>query len=1487
MKAILTFLSVIIILLVMLPIVVGMLLQVGFIQNYAVSRIAMVLSQKTQTVVSISHVDLEFFTNAVLDDVYIQDYAGDTMIYVKRLKAGVAGINFFQGGINLSTVTLRQGKVRLAKDSLGETNFKQFFDKLSGTKDSTVVKSDFRMTVQELNLIDFRFQLDDSLSQKQDYGINFKNLDVFNINFQARQVSVLNDDIRLSLAHLSLREKSGFVLDHLSSPQCGVGSTGMRFEKIRLETSRSTLNLGHLYFLYDRWTAWQDFVQKVTMDVDIKPSNLAWSTLSYFIRKPTTIRSMLELEGEVRGAVPSIEGFLKNVRCQDTELDLEFRIAGLPNVDSTRFELRLNNLSTTALDVTSIYADVTGGSSLSSIAPILSRSGTINLVGDFDGLISDFQTNATLYTKQGSLDAKLRVLTSAARDVNFIGSLATDSYNIGQALAVRKMGRVSLDAKVDIITSPISGLRLTTSASINRFEWGRYAFNRIEMDGQFQGRSFQGSVSSKDPNLEFSALGHLSLQGDEPVYDFSMDLNRANLRALYVNPRDSVSVVAAKFRAKARGSNIDNINGEANIDNILYINHIDTVKADEIRITAQNTDIFKQIVLSSEFADIELQGRNSFSQIFRYLSQTAQKYLPSIPDATQIVTRKDQAITTTAKQEKPYSDGYYMLRMDVKKANNVAAIFLPGLEISQGTNLYFFFNPYLDQFNITLKSGLINRQNLAVKGLDIESRNYPDSLSYRLKTERLAVGNMDFDRFAMRGGIKNNRITLDASFDNGDKGSRAVFATTTSIYRTDLGLPQIRVDMLPTCIEINHKPWNVELGGVVFDTTGIAIDRFKVENLAQVAYLDGKIGRSAKDTISIEFRDFDISPATALIGNLGYSLAGTVSGHAQGVQLFRTTQFNAELQFRDILLNNYPLGDPTFSSFWNSRQKRIELRLNDQDHNTPINGYYDVNNRRAEVDIKFPKFDLVLLEPLLKGILSNTSGQGDVALRLTLKDGKPYINGKVDVKKYSALVDYTKARYDLNGEISVINNRFELPESPLTDNLQGTGTIQAWFDSKFFKDLRFGVTARFTNLLALNTTIKDNTSFYGRAFGTGQFSINGNERQTNMNIVAQTALASEFILPMTNVSTISKANFITFVDPKKEEEQKTETEPKKVKVANEMDIKIDLHVLPNTQAQISIVTENMGNLVKGRGDGRFAIHINPTQDIFTMTGPFEIEKGSYQFNFRTIFDKWFTIEPGGRLIWTGDPANPDVNFSAIYKVKTSLDPITGGLGGSSSANVDCGITLTNTLLNPQPRFTITAPQANPETQNMLRNYLNTEDIVQMQFFSLFLAGIFTPDLGASAISSVGTSLASATGFEFLSNQLSNIISTDRFMIKPTFRPRSETSSDEFGLRVEGELINNKLSIELSGNYSTMNNPTYNQRTPFTGDAYVTYVLNKTATLKLKGFTRVIDRFDETQGLQESGVGVYYRQDFQTLAELKAKYDAWRKNIKTRRAAGKK
>jgi hypothetical protein len=121
----------------------------------------------------------------------------------------------------------------------------------------------------------------------------------------------------------------------------------------------------------------------------------------------------------------------------------------------------------------------------------------------------------------------------------------------------------------------------------------------------------------------------------------------------------------------------------------------------------------------------------------------------------------------------------------------------------------------------------------------------------------------------------------------------------------------------------------------------------------------------------------------------------------------------------------------------------------------------------------------------------------------------------------------------------------------------------------------------------------------------------------------------------------------------------------------------------------------------------------------------------------------------------------------------------------------------------------------------------------------------------------------------LSNQLSNWLSSDDYNIILRYRPKSELTSDEIDFGFSKSLVNDRLLVELEGNYLVDNKMAQSSNmSNFMGEAYITWLIDRAGALKLRGFTQTIDRFDENQGLQETGVGIYYKEDFDNWADLK-------------------
>lgn len=101
-----------------------------------------------------------------------------------------------------------------------------------------------------------------------------------------------------------------------------------------------------------------------------------------------------------------------------------------------------------------------------------------------------------------------------------------------------------------------------------------------------------------------------------------------------------------------------------------------------------------------------------------------------------------------------------------------------------------------------------------------------------------------------------------------------------------------------------------------------------------------------------------------------------------------------------------------------------------------------------------------------------------------------------------------------------------------------------------------------------------------------------------------------------------------------------------------------------------------------------------------------------------------------------------------------------------------------------------------------------------------------------------------------------------------YRPKSEVASDEVDFGLSKSILNDRLYVEVEGNYLIDSKQAINgSMSNFMGEAHVSYLIDRSGALRVKAFTQTIDRFDENQGLQETGVGISYKEDFNNFKDL--------------------
>lgn len=1472
--------SAIVLALIFLPLLVALLFEIPAVQNFVAREATEIISRKLGTRISIDRVDIGLFYRVSLDGFYVEDFQRDTLLYAGRLDARIKSLGLFGGGLVFSRAELSDARFCLRETPDGEMNIKQVVDKLS-KKDKARAEGKFRLEIERLETDGLDFCMERLEHRNPSYGVDFADMHLIDIRAELKNFTIDGPVIHTDIGRLAMRERSGFVVEDLAGCLC-IANGCIDIREGHIRTAKSNIELPSLSLIGLDWALYKNFVEEVDITAQVVNTTLSSDDIAYFSPKMKDWHlTLTDVNADVSGPVADMSGSLRSVRTgADTKLSVDFAAQGLPDVGKGHFKADISELTTSAADVDRLAAALTGKNLPDEVLRIAKNAGKIGLTGKFDGTLTAFAADAALATEIGGATCLLQVssLRDGCRGV--LGDVKTSSLQLGELLENDLLGPLSLNVHVNgELSSEHSDAEV--SGEILRLGINGYDYDSLRMKGHLVNREFNGLIEARDRNLRFDFRGLLDLNDEQrPRYDFALDLEEANLAALGVNRRDSVSVLAARIAARAVGRTLDDLNGIIFVRDVSYRYNDRELAADSVVIVGRNSLSDKFIRLRSDFVDADYEGKTSYKEVFAYLQQRFRDYVPTLDGGPGWQAQHPDTVEL--------ADGYSQLTVNVRKINPLVNAVSPGLQIADGSQLLLRINPANDKLSFEAASDYIERGRMLVTRLNLDAHNRGDSLVFAASTEDLYLNSFHMSRVGMSGGAKDNKLELITDFADtiGDVSGRIGFRSEFARGRGPAGR-QIDLRLTPSYISRGEKTWNIYTDGITADTSRIRIDRFRMVNAGQQLLLDGVVSRRLQDSVQLTLHNFELAPFSQFTSSMGYRVDGRTNGSATMKAVLGAGEVQADIVVDSISINDLAVPSIWLRSRWDFIQNRAGILVQQRENlDTLVRGFYAPSQKRYYARATLDAVELSALDPLLKGVVERTGGNADVDIALRGSGKEANLSGQIAVRDFTTTVDFTQVTYTMpRAVIEVKNNHLIAEGVPLYDPEKNEGLFSIDLNLEHLSNIFYSVKVLPKELMVLNTTSKDNDLFYGRIFASGSATIAGSKGGVKMDIVATTEGDSEFYMPLSGQSNAKTADFVTFVTP----EQIDTTDylvrkkllfqqqgRKKEAAGSTMGITMALNVQDNTAFQL-VIDPTVGSALKGRGNGMLNLHINPGNGIFNMYGDYTLIEGSFLFSLQNIITKKFIIESGSMIQWTGEPVDARLDINAVYKLKTSLQPLLNTVTASSdddqsgsrisdrSVPVDCKIHIGGRLSNPQLDFSVVVPVTDIETQAAVASVLNTQEAQAQQFISLVALGTFSN----SGSANIGASSGVATGLEMLTNQLTNWFSTDDYRIILNYRAGSEMTGDEVDFGFSTNLINNRLLVEVEGNYIIDNKQAVsNNVSNFMGEAHVTWLIDKSGNLRLKAFTQTIDRFDENQGLQETGIGISYKEDFNNFKDLK-------------------
>ncbi len=329
---------------------------------------------------------------------------------------------------------------------------------------------------------------------------------------------------------------------------------------------------------------------------------------------------------------------------------------------------------------------------------------------------------------------------------------------------------------------------------------------------------------------------------------------------------------------------------------------------------------------------------------------------------------------------------------------------------------------------------------------------------------------------------------------------------------------------------------------------------------------------------------------------------------------------------------------------------------------------------------------------------------------------------------------------------------------------------------------------------------------------------------------------------------------------------------------SDTDIRLNLLVEATPDASMKIVMDPIaGDYISGRGSGNIRTEFYNKADDVKMFGNYRISQGVYKFSLQEVIRKDFTIKDGSTISFNGPPLDATMDIQASYMVNSAslndLVPNVSNYGIPTSIRVNCIMNLTGQLTSPDIKLSLEVPNERDEVQALIRNYISTDEQMNMQI--LYLLGIgkfYTPEnVDATQNSNMMTSVLSFTLSGQLNNALSNIINSNNWNIGTNLSTGEKGWTDmEFEGMLSGQLLNNRLLI--NGNFGYRDNPMAN--TNFVGDFEAEWLVNRSGDIRLKAYNETNDRYYTRTNLTTQGIGIIFKKDFNRWKELMF-WNKWR------------
>ena len=1432
------------------------------------------LSDLLNTRVTIGRINIGLLNRIIIDDVLLDDQDEQEMLKVTRLSAKFDIMPFFKGKISISSVQLFGFNINLQKKTPDSPpNFKFVLDAFAS---NDTVKKDNSLDLRINSILIRRGRMAyHVLSEEETPGkFNAKHIHLQNIIANISLKALSKDSINLGIKRLSLDEKvSGFSLKKMSL-KLVANSRQTSIDNFAIELPETSLKLDTIHLIYDSLKAFDRFTEQVRFSFRTLPSQITLKDISPFLPALSHFKEPISLDMEVKGTVNQ----LTCSHLEITAVNRQFRLKGdvalqdLSHPQDAYVFGTLSELTATTRGVGFLVRNLSHD--YNGVPPVLERLGNVSFRGEVSGYFTDIVTYGQLHTDLGGVNMDLKLSSDKSKGLfAYSGAVKTTDYKLGKLLANEQLGEITfnLDVHGRHVTDRLPVVEL--KGLIASVDYSRYRYENITLDGEYKQGGFNGKVALDDPNGSIYLNGDVNVSSRIPTFNFQAIINKLRPHDLNLTSKYPDTEFSLKLRANFTGGSVDEMIGEINVDSLEFMSPEKQYFMNNMNIRASKQNNENQLRLTSEFLTASVEGKFQYHTLPASILNIMRKYVPSLilPPKKPIETHNN-----------------FQFDIHIYNTDILSTIFDIPLTVYTHSTLKGYFNDPLQRLRVEGYFPRLQYKNNFIESGMILCENPSDHIRARVRLTNLkkkGAVNLSLDAQA-----KDDNISTTLNWGN----SAAVtysgqLAAVAKFLRTEGEKPLLKamVEVKPTDIILNDTLWQIHPSQVVVDSGKVDVNNFYFSHQDRYVRINGRLSDNPQDSVKVDLKDinmgyvFDIA---SISDDVNFEGDATGTAYASGV--FKKPVMNTRLFIKNFSLNQGRLGDLNIYGEWDNENRGIRLDASIKDISTtpsrvtgiihplkPESGL-DLNIEANELNLKF-------LEHYMKSIANDIKGRAT---------GKVHFYGKFKgLNLDGAVMTDASMNFDILNTHFAIKDTILLAPTGLTFNnihisdMEGhSGRMNGYLHFQHFKNLNYRFEIQANNMLVMNTKESTDMPFYGTVYGTGNALLTGNAIQgLDVNVAMTTNRNSIFTYINGSVASATSNQFIKFVDktPRRTIQdsiqiisyyEQLQQKRQEAEEEQKTDIRLNILVDATPDATMKIIMDPVaGDYISGKGTGNIRTEFYNKGDV-KMFGSYQINQGVYKFSLQEVIRKDFVIKNGSTITFNGAPLDANLDIQASYTVNSaSLNDLipeeSSSIIQQPNVKVNCIMNLSGILVRPTIKLGIELPNERDEVQTLVRNYISTEEQMNMQI--LYLLGIgkfYTEDARNNQNSNVMSSVLSSTLSGQLNNALSQVFETNNWNIGTNLSTGDKGWTDmEVEGILSGQLLNNRLLI--NGNFGYRDNPMAN--TNFVGDFEAEWLINRSGDIRLKAYNETNDRYYTKTNLTTQGVGIMYKKDFNKWSDL--------------------